>query len=396
MNKIKIKELRGEEIDPILELTLYAFYQSPSDIEQLTKLKPYFKEDLCLALYEDEKLAAGLMLKPIPQNVRGIIKPMCGVAEVVTYPEARRKGFAKQLMELSFSKMKEQKQVFSMLYPFKESFYERLGYITFPQLRTAVFSPKTLTPLLKLNLDGKVERVNIKEGFSEYLNFIKKYQKQTHGMGIKHDTEQERLRENPRFWLVIATDNSNEIVGIMTCVITGFWKEIKIRHFYYTKSLGKYLLLQWLAHHADQVNEVHLPVYPFEHPEIWVNDTFWGSNGKIISREWVPSCMGRVILVDQLSGLDVGSGEISIQIKDDNCEWNNKSFLFKAVNGKLEVSETNNYDCQLSIQGLSAIIYGCYNLDDFEFKKWGKISSEHKKVLEGLFPKLLPYLHADF
>ena len=396
MNKVEIKELRGENIDPILEMTFYAFFTTPGNLEQLAKNKPYFKEDLVLVVYENDKPVSGLMCKPIPQNVRGTMKSMCGVAEVVTNPEARRKGYAKQLMILSYEKMKEQNQVFSTLYPFKESFYERLGYITFPQYRTAIFSPNSLEDLLKMNLEGDVERINIKEGFDIYLNFIKKIQKSVHGMGIKHDVEQARLKDESAFWLAIARNNDNEVVGIMTYKITGFWKELKARHFYYENSLGKYLLLRWLAHHADQVREIHIPILPNEYPETWYGDTFWGEKGKIISRTWVPSGMGRVVLVEGMSGLHVGTGKISIKVEDEQCEWNNKIFKFESKDGILDVVKTDEFDCELSIQGLSAIIYGCYNLDDFEYKGWGKISDEIRTKILNLFPISYPYLHADF
>ena len=141
MKEIRIEELRGEDIDPILEMAFYAFFSSPGNLEQMIKNKPFFKEDLCLALYENDVSVAGLMCKPIMQNVRGTIKSMCGVAEVVTKPEARRQGYSKKLMILALKKMKEQGQIFSTLYPFRESFYEKLGYITFPQYRNAIFSP---------------------------------------------------------------------------------------------------------------------------------------------------------------------------------------------------------------------------------------------------------------
>ncbi|MBY9000782.1 MAG: GNAT family N-acetyltransferase [Candidatus Heimdallarchaeota archaeon] len=396
MKEIQIKELRGDDIDPILEMAFYAFFSSPGNVEQLIKNKPFFKEDLCYALYEDDKVVAGLMLKPIMQNVRGSVKPMCGVAEVVTKPEARRQGYANKLMNLAFVKMKEKGQIFSTLYPFKESFYERLGYISFPQYRNAIFSPSSLTNLLKEKYEGTVERVNIKDGLDIYLDFLEDFQKKTHGMGIKHRTEQDRLKESPNFWLAFAKNSEGKVIGIMTYRITGFWKELKVRSFYHENSLAKYLLLQWLANHADQVREVHLPVFPNDYPETWNNDTFWGEKGKIMNREWVPSCMGRVVIVNKLNGLNVGTGHVSIKIIDEQCEWNNTSYSFTSNNGILEVSETSDYDCELTIQGFSAIIYGCYNLDDFPFKGWGDISEEIKKTIKFLFPPAYPYLHADF
>ncbi|GAH35247.1 unnamed protein product, partial [marine sediment metagenome] len=172
--------------------------------------------------------------------------------------------------------------------------------------------------------------------------------------------------------------------------------ELKVRSFFYANSLAKYLLLQWLAHHSDQVREVHLPVPHHTYPETWYNDTFWGEKGKIVNREWVPSVMGRVVSVDELSGMNVGKGKVSIKITDEQCDWNNNSYTFTSNNGILEVLETSDYNCELTIQGFSAIIYGCYNLDDFPFKKWGNISEETKTEIENLFPPAYPYLHADF
>ena len=75
---------------------------------------------------------------------------------------------------------------------------------------------------------------------------------------------------------------------------------------------------------------------------------------------------------------------------------NNKTYLFENKDGILNINEIEHYDCELTIQGLSAIIFGCYNLDDFPFKKWGDLSEENKLKIKKLFPQKLPHLHADF
>lgn len=395
MNKVEIKELKGEDVDPILELTFYAFFPTPGNIEQIMKRKPYMKEDTCLVLYENEKPVSGIICKPIPQNVRGVIKDMCGISEVATHPEGRRKGYAKKLMKLAFDKMKENNQGFSTLYPFKESFYERLGYVSFPQIRTAIISAKSLVPLLDLKLEGTVERMDFDEGFETYKKFLKEIRSKIHGMGVLHDAELERYKDEKKMW-VIAAKEGNETIGIMTYAVTGFWKDIKVRDFYCKNSLARYLFLQWFALHADQIKNVHIPIKPNEYPETWLNDTFWGEYGKIQSRDWVPSCMSRVVIIDQVSGLNVGEGSISMKITDEQCEWNNKTYMFESKDGILNVVETESYDCELTIQGLSSIIYGCYNLGDFPFKGWGDFSEENKQKIERLFPHKLPYLHADF
>ena len=395
MSKVEIKELKGENIDPILELAFYAFFPTPGNIEQIMKRKPYMKQDTCLVLYEDEKPVSGLICKPILQNVRGVLKDMCGISEVATHPEGRRKGYAKKLMKLSFEKMKESNQGFSTLYPFKESFYERLGYVSFPQVRTAIISAKSLIPLLELKLDGTVERLDFDKGFEDYKKLLKDIRLQIHGMGVLHDADLERYKDEKKMWGIVAKEG-NKTIGIMTYAITGFWKDIKVRDFYCKNSLARYLFLHWFALHADQIKSIHIPIKPDEYPETWINDTFWGESGKIQSRDWVPSCMGRVVIVENLSNLNVGEGKISIKITDEHCKWNNKNYTFGSKEGKLTIIESAEYECELSIQALSAIVYGCYNLDDFGFKGWAKLSKENKDKIRNLFPKVHPYLHADF
>ena len=69
---------------------------------------------------------------------------MGGVADVSTHPKARRKGYIRQLMRFIYEQLKNQGYVLSCLYPFRESFYERLGYVTFPQTRQAIIKTTDL------------------------------------------------------------------------------------------------------------------------------------------------------------------------------------------------------------------------------------------------------------
>ena len=73
-------------------------------------------------------------------------------------------------------------QVFSNLYPFRESFYERLGYVTFPLPRIAKPAPSALLPLMEKDLGGQVELMLIGDGFDIYREYPGKLRQRTHGM----------------------------------------------------------------------------------------------------------------------------------------------------------------------------------------------------------------------
>ncbi|MHA1197897.1 MAG: GNAT family N-acetyltransferase [Candidatus Heimdallarchaeaceae archaeon] len=106
MDKIEIKEFDGQNEEAI-EMAFYGFYPTPGDVDSIKKLAPYFKDDTSFVLYANNKPVSAIICKPIPQNVRGTIKSMCGVQNVATYPEARNKGYSKKLMDKSFEHMKK-------------------------------------------------------------------------------------------------------------------------------------------------------------------------------------------------------------------------------------------------------------------------------------------------
>ena len=203
MKSIEIKELKDESLKISREMCQYAFYPTPYDTLQSTETE-YLKDTYATALYENDEPVAVASCIPLTQNVRGKIFRSGGIADVATYPEARRKGYAKKLLQHHLIEMKERKQVFSVLYPFNERFYEKFGYITLPQIKTARFSPNILTDLLSIEIEGDVERHLLEESFDEYKQVIFKMQKQIHGFTIKPPIRILQARDKFKAWLAIA------------------------------------------------------------------------------------------------------------------------------------------------------------------------------------------------
>ncbi len=92
----------------------------------------------------------------------------------------------------------------------------------------------------------------------------------------------------------------NETVGIMLYKITGYKDKLISNFFLYENSIGKFLLLQFIAQHADHVNEVQLRLHPNDNIENWVSDL----DHKVdIPVGWWRSGMARVVDVRQLQGI---------------------------------------------------------------------------------------------
>ncbi len=388
-----------EERKKLAVLTQYAFYASPDDLKIQKLYFDYSKDCFIVAVYpEDEPQTPVATATSIPmtQNLRGKIFPMDGIANVATEPAYRRKHLTATMMLMILENDKKTGLVISTLYPFKESFYARFGYITLPQVRIATLSLDTLSPLLIDKTPIPFKKVDYKENFPLLYSFLVENQKYIHGMCLKSLDTMKLLPELQNSHLVFMYDENKQIEGCLVYRTKGFQSDLLISTFLYLNSHAKYNLLRFLALHIDQFFTIKFPLHPAEHPENWLNDL----RIQIANRDWVPSAMARIIDVEGLQGLPVGSGSITVKIEDPTCSWNNNIYGFTSLSGKLQISKRENdtiTDCTLTIEGLTALVYGWYVLEDFSFRKWIKdAQADSFDKLQELFPIILPYMYDRF
>lgn len=390
MSNVKIRiAATEEELDIVQDMATYAFSPSPVG-ERDRSHRPYTKESKKYILYENDIPVSILDSIPMTQNVRGKIYTMQGIAGVATYPEGRRKGFAKKLMKLALSDAKKDNMVMSTLYPFREKFYGKFGYVPFPHEKEAVISPENMRDVASVETKGNIERVIGKEAIDRLYAFLKRVQSKIHGMGLFTELITKRM-EKLDFWLAFSVVDGVD-TGMMTFTTRGFEGEFLVNKFLYKDSNAKYLLLQHIYSHLDQFKSVKLRILPNEKPETWIYDM----KLKVKNRAWVPSSMGRILDISQIGGMIVGEGSINIELMDYDCEWNNGKWKLYSENGKLVVEETDTADFTMNINGLSAIIFGGYDIDDINFRNWASMNEDHKMTVMKLFPSAIPSLFEMF
>ncbi len=402
MAEIVTRQVSGEELlETAYPLTDYAFYKSPTSedkTEEWRKFLPYSADRYFLVSFMDGKPVATANNLPLTQNVRGKIYDMGGVAGVAVLPEARRRGLARQNVTKILHHSYEKGEVFSTLYPFRESFYERLGYVGLTPVRMVEFNPLGLSRLLKLDIDGEVERLHLKDAYDIWRDFTYHIQTQTHAMAYRDDLAASGMRDHWQYWVYVARVQG-EVVGIMRFKVEGYGRELKVPVFYYTQSAGKYLLLQAIGHHADQTSKVLLTGRPTDYPEMWLTDLKAEVKTQNIPNGYSPTPMGRVVDVRKIGGMQVGEGaSFTATIYDEQCEWNNGTFRFAADNDELVVEEASEAtaDCELSIHGLSALIYGVCDPGDFVYRDWGNPAADVQAEMLQLFPPQLTHLYEEF
>lgn len=393
---IDVREVSGEEfVDTGRPIASFAFGASPHREEvDVDRIAPFFTHARFLVAFIDGTPQATLTTHQMTQNVRGKLLPMGGIAAVASMPSGRRRGAVRQLFERQFERYHEAGPPISTLYPFRDSFYERLGYASLPTARYLTVNPEALAPLVRLDKPGCCEQIEMKDGFDEWRAFLERYQRHTHGFALKHVSNARRWQDANDWWVAFARDDSGEVVGAMTYKITGYGGKLIAGTFYTSNALGRYQLLDWVGRHADQVKEAVIEVAPDDLPETWYRDL----NGTVrtdAEDAWVGP-MARVIDVAGLSGIGASDGEVTLKIQDHFCPWNDGVFTFRGEDGDLTVTPGGTAKAGITIQGLSALVFLGADPATFPFRGWGDPDPATSDSLRALFPPVVPDIHETF
>lgn len=391
---VSIRSLQGEAmLDALYSLNMYAFHASPpfQDKEEWAKVVRERRGVTYHALFEGDTVAAGAASTAMTQNVRGKLFAAGGVWGVATRPGARRKGYCAKVMASLLAAESQSGKVFSNLYPFRESFYERQGYVTFPLATIARLTPAVLAPLIGKELGGEVELKLISEAFDDYRAYLAHMRQSVHGMAF-FDVGDRAVANRNRLWAAVAKFGS-EIEGVMLYNLQGDQVaklNFTANRFYYRTSRARYLLLEWIARHVDQADQVEIWLSPDEHPETWLADM------QVKVESQIRAAMGRVLTVAEMGGMACGAGCFTARLSDPLCPWNEGIWRFEAADGKLVVSKAAQADCDLSIQGLTGLVFGTHDPQDFSLRGWGSSTEALQVVMRGMFSARLPYLHENF
>jgi Predicted acetyltransferase involved in intracellular survival and related acetyltransferases len=393
MGDLVIRKLgRDEAIAQTRMLISYAFRPTPplpSDEAWTQEMDVYTTDTFYMGVFDEHKLVASAGVITLTQNIRGRLFAGGGISAVTVHPAARRRGVAREMLTHIFRDLYERQIPTTQLYAFRESFYTRLGYTTFTQPRAVRFSPVPLYPLLKKDLGGDVELLELTENTHLYLDFLRQRQQQVHGMALFTPELEAKECQRRKVWLALARVEG-QIVGAMTYKIAERKEDMKVNSFWYTTAQGRYLLLEWFARHIDHVNAIEIQLPSYERPETWWPDLN-------IQIKTLDTPLGRPIDVTSLSGIQCGPGQVTVALKDEYCPWNDGTYSIESDNGQLQIERTTRTaDCHLSIQGLSALLYGTHDPETFPFRDWGDPTPQVQETLRSIFPPKEPFIFKEF
>ncbi len=394
---MEIRKITKEDMTQVVKLHQYAYgFWTDQDVrdEDYNFMIP----ENIIGLFENDTLLSVLTIMKTQQSVRGVLKGMGGISMVGTYPEARMKGYVRTIMQSAFLEMKEAELSVSMLEPFRETFYSRLGYVpAYEKFRLkAPLDGLRVAPESAIGDEWTVERVPGHEAKDTYMTFIQDFAPTTfHGYAFNPEIRDEEWTRRNKNRHYVFVKKAGKIEALARYQLKGYMHfeepgQLIVEEMYWRTLPAQTALFNYLGKHRDQIQTIHM-ILPygtdFQH---WFEDL----RDWIELKVWHPWMIRIIDAKAALTGLPASTdGELIFTLSDSQCGWNNGTYLLESSNGQLSMNTTKRASkLESTIHGLSALVYGTHSLEALEYTGWIKgLNERSRDFLRRWFPQLPRY-----
>jgi len=321
----------------------------------------------------------------------GTVIPAGGIGTVAVAPEARRERIAYWMMARAVEIMDQNSIPLSLLYPFRHSFYENLGWGLIGFIKLYKFAPESLP---KLAGRENVVPILTADEQETVMNCYNLYAQRQNGTVRRGDPFwNEVVFKNAMCYAYQAPD-SGAIEGYVTYRYKPYPNmeaflsaDIEVWDFVWNSKRALHGLLAFLGSQRDQVRTVIFPDQtgiPLEHilreplmPGgkrnylLGAETAHFGSNlmGRIVQLRRALTMMGKIGEVN---------GEFNLVLTDDLNQSNSEPITITIESGRIGFKKQNNAPITLStnISTFSSLYWGSLNLKDAVIL--GKVELEGK------------------
>ncbi|HEB2435498.1 TPA: GNAT family N-acetyltransferase [Bacillus cereus] len=385
MNVIQLKEDKFREA---LRLSEYAFQYKVDEErlqQQLTKMKESHE---IYGIMEGEDLAAKLHLIPFHIYIGKEKFKMGGVAGVATYPEYRRSGYVKELLQHSLQTMKKDGYTVSMLHPFAVSFYRKYGWELCANVVTCHMIKSDL--VMKKQVNGTVKRFNKENHPEEVEKLYEVFAERFSGMLVREKNWWLQAVYDD-LTLAIYYDENKRAAGYMLYKIENY--KMTVEEFVPLHNEARNGLWNFICQHDSMIKELEMTVSENE-------PLLYSLQEPRVKTEIKPYFMGRIVDVEQfLKQYELNwnnvQQEVILHITDAFAPWNNVTV--RLANHEITiVEETTEKGIKLDINALSAIMFGYKRPLELNELELISGSDEAIRSIENLVPVRKPFIYDFF
>ncbi len=383
-----IRKLKEEDRNAYRKLMRYAFSTNRNSYENMEWPKDSVPIEAFYGAFENEELVAGSAILPFDIRLRGKIFKMWGIGGVATKPEHRNNRAMRKIFLKKFQDMKNADVSVSVLYPFKFSYYEQLGYYLADE---SVLYQFKISDIIKVNTSYNMREV---EQITDEIKEV--YEKATENFDYIAKRVELHWKRNSQFNYKFICYNNNKPVGYILLhfpnkdsrlQLENRNESIFVQEMFYLDSIAKQTIFNFFWSHKDQFKYI-AGTFPKQENIIDIL-----KSPRVILRTIVSNSQLRIINVKTvLEALDypIKDFMLKIRIHDEQCPWNDGDFNFSSENRRIKVvfgEKTNEKpNIESDIGHFSQVLAGFKSINDLLEFNYIKINIDKKELLQMLFP----------
>ena len=315
------------------------------------------------------------------------------VSGVATLPEARNKGFVREMLKSIFTEMKDNGQIFSFVYPFSYSYYRKFGY---EQSYTRYQAEIPISSMVGYPYPDGVKSYRKGGDFSDFAAVYNAFIRDKN-MAILRDSDawQEILDRDPhlkREYTYLHYSEQGEADAYILYKpeeLNGDGGTLLVQELAWSTPCGLHAMLGFI--HGLRTEYENMK---WEYPNCVDVFSLFAESWEI-SIGWTSAGMSRIVdlpKVLELLDAPTANGQVVIDVSDAFLPWNTGKYLIAWEDGKLSVSHTDMpADMETNIEVLTQLVTGYISPTQALAKKGIRIHSKMDN-LTALFPKKYMYM----
>lgn len=370
---MNIRYAKGEDLDKLKDIWNYCFGDEESFVEYYFNNK--YKPENTIIVEEGDDFKSSLQLNQYKIKLNDKIYDISYVVGVSTYPNARGKGYMKDMMEFSLNEIYKRGQIVSLLMPIDYRLYKKYGYEhCYDQLEYKI----NIDGLKQFKINGDFEKVN-ENHIDEMIGIYNYFLSKSNGYVVRDKFYYENLFkeikcENGHIYI----HKNNEYDGYIIYFIMG--DTMLVREMCYKNINSLKSMLKFIFNHNTQCKNIKV-MAPINDSIRYVLPNLKDNDINI-----KPFMMGRIINVeDFLNDIYVEDTELDsvyINVEDNQIKDNNHIFEIKVLNNKIVAKESNKEaDITLSINSLSQMAFSYTDINQVLFLENINMTDENSKAI---------------
>lgn len=370
---ISFRPPRPDELDAVVTLAMHSFPRPGRDRATWTDR---FRETAfgdgpeILWVGEDNgRLIAACQLHRISHYIAGEPYPTMGLGTVAIAPTHRQRGIGGRLVATALEQARERGDLLSSLYPFRASFYARMGYGLAGETHQYRVGPRDL-PASELR-----HRVELVTEPDELAAFYDKWVRTQTGLLRRERETWDRLLAEENRLSVVYRNGSGRVTGyaLTTYEIDAAPSEryLSVDELGWLDGEAREGLYGWLASLGDQWHALALRALPEHRLQDWLREPRLSAAQVPRWGLWFPSAvllrgpMFRLLDVERACALRRVHPEVeltvAVEVRDEVLEGNRGRWRLRFAGGRVEVERGGggaDLELRLDVGALSRLFMG--------------------------------------